>query len=316
MDPDEILEEYMKEVRQIRRYYMKLHYVDLNIYTADQYYDSLLDDSYFQPPKDTTVERANEQAGLSPISAGMLKFKSWFSEEAKAELSEKKAKSIESQKQFQAERKERIKAMKERFLEKQKEKNDNIEQRRSAFYNGSDTEITEYLYSLMENDTIILDYAGTVRYSTQPDILKCSTQEKKITIEIKIPNSEDICTIQSFQIKEDGGVYPIECKKEITTKTRLGVAYKLLLRTAILVFNSSAGDFLDELTITGVLVFFDRAIGNYTTLPVIRYRITKELYSSLNLVNMNVSLLFEKKLNAKKSSGLYEKDPIDLKAIK
>lgn len=85
MESEKILDEYTQNLYQIRQHYRKLHYVNLQPISADDYYDSLLDRDEYKPPKDRTQKEATIDAGIT-IS---LRIKSFINKDAKKELYEK-----------------------------------------------------------------------------------------------------------------------------------------------------------------------------------------------------------------------------------
>lgn len=228
----------------------------------------------------------------------------------------KKAKATELQKQYSIRRKKEIQRAEKRYYERQDKQNAKIENKRRDFYKGEYLEVIDYLYAVFANDCITIDYYDCTKYDMKMSILDFQNENEKLSIQIRIPNSDEICTIKYFQLSEQyNEPFPIEYDKKLAIKQCLYVAYGIMLRAATLVITSDAQKWINEVTITGFLEYYDRAFGNYTALPVIKISISKELLHKINLERIDITTLFEKKLAVKKSTGLYEKDPIDLKSL-
>ncbi len=141
-----------------------------------------------------------------------------------------------------------------------------------------------------------------------------SPQVAELSYSYRIPNPEEVCIIQKFLYdKKTERIEPRELDKTCAKNIRMKMARALLLRSAILAYNSDAYACVDTLKITGFLSFYDRAYGNTQRVDVIKVTITRDIIRQLNPEKLSLAELFEKVLKEKVDKGLYVNRPYEHK---
>lgn len=306
-DIDEAVGERNAELHAQRRYYERLHFIELYPLNTEAYYESLKDWSSFKEPKDTSRKDAEKDAGIS----GIHKVKALFSPESRS-----KAEIL--QKEYSDKFSERVERMRKQYYKRQEESNKTIELKKEKLIMHDSTEVLEFFKFVLECDEFTLDMLGR-NEPYQKDILMKRYDSKLgvLSYSYRIPNSEEVCVIDRFYYDEKkNNIKSRDLDKTRIRNIRLKAARAILLRSAAMVYNSDAYENVKSIHITGFLSYYDSAFGTKRNVDAIRFEISKEVFKQINLERVKLSELFDRVLKAKEVAGLYSKKPYELQEVK
>lgn len=297
-----------------RRYYDSLHFNDLYPFNADDYYDGLKDLSKFKEPSNTIRKDAEKDSGISKF----LKFKAWFSDSSKAELEDKRMKAAELERQYTTSNTKRVNRQRESFYQKQKENNKGIDEMLQLLMQHDANEVREYFQAVLSSDQFTLDLMGTNQiYHSIVTVKDYDVKLSELSYSLRIPNPEEICVIDRFLYsdKEDQ-ITSHEFDVALCRKVRLNLVRAILLRSAAMVYCSDTYENIKSVNITGYLRYYEPAFANYKKIDVVKVKIVKEIFEQLNPERLKLEELFVRVLKAKEASGLYSKEPYEMKDVK
>lgn len=305
-----------EQLRKQRNYYRRLHIIDLRFLDVDEYYDSLKDWSNFKAPKNTSKRDAERDSQVTFV----LKIKAMFSNKAKIELDKKYEKAKMLQHEYEQYYQKRVKRMYIQFNEIQRQNHNAMDEMKSKFIEGDKEQIIDFFNSVLQRDYFSLDILHSQKcYNAVSEVTEYNEKTKILSYKYRIPNSDEICAIERFVYNEESGkILPKKLDKIHTKKISINLLETLLLRSVVRVIYSDKFNHIDSIKLTGFLIYYDKAYGNYREVNVVKLQISRELLSQINIERTNISELFERVLkdNFIMSDGLYDKEPFELSEIK
>lgn len=195
-----------------KNYSRRLHFINLQPCTPEEYYNSLKDWSEMEPFKEPKKKYINKDAG---ISFG-LRIKAFFSVAAKAELDEKKK---QADAIYEADVKSALDFYNKRakhFYEVRQKQHEEMDELHRKMKSGDIEQIEAYYSFVLRQDTFSTDYLDPF----QIDVADVQYDEanKKLHFAYRIPNSEEILTFSSFYFNQDQDAIlpkPIEAKYQL-----------------------------------------------------------------------------------------------------
>lgn len=297
----------------LRRYYLRLHYVGLCPLDPDEYYEDQLDRKPYREPKDKSKKLARKDAGVTPL----LRLQALFSESSRHELNQREALAEDKRRDLAEEHARMVEEERAAYLERQKRFNRQVDERRRSYLDGEPKEAIQYFEEVLLSDRFSLELADQPQpYDSAVRVVSYDGTKKALDIRYRVPESEEICVIDSFVDNKKEEV--IEAKyltKTRALKVRMQVLHAILVRTAALVFYSDPYQLVDTLTITGYLEYFDSAYGRRRAVDVVRATIAEKDFLEVDLERVRPGATFDRLFHPKVSSGLYSKEPYELKAI-
>jgi hypothetical protein len=314
-DIEEIVDERNMALSKQREYYEHIQYEDINPLDPDTYYESLIDRSEFKAPRDNSERNAARDAGINIF----LQFKSWFSKDAKRELMEKKRKANDLTKQYSENFQKNVERRRTQFYKNQELDHLKIDSLRKDFYSGNQEQIIEYYNAVLHNDHFTLDLLNEqMEYDNMALVTSYDPTLKILSFRYRIPNADEICVISRFYPNKDMmDAFPKDLDEIYAIKVRRKLMKSLVLRSVAIIFCSDKYGQISKLNITGFLHYYDSAYGHDRNLDVVKLQISKEEFNEIDLYRASVTELFDRvwKKNYKESSGLYDKNPYELKQI-
>lgn len=285
-----------------KNYSRRLHFINLQPCTPEEYYNSLKDWSEMEPFKEPKKKYINKDAG---ISFG-LRIKAFFSVAAKAELDEKKK---QADAIYEADVKSALDFYNKRakhFYEVRQKQHEEMDELHRKMKSGDIEQIEAYYSFVLRQDTFSTDFLDPF----QIDVADVQYDEanKKLHFAYRIPNSEEILTFSSFYFNQDQDVIlpkPIEAKYQLVQKKH--IMHRVLLRALIMTYASDAYGFLNDVEITGFLEYHEPSYGTLRRKDVVNFHMNREEFVQTDFEKVDVELLFSARLKPKESSGLYSK---------
>lgn len=310
---EEIIAEQTEILHALRRYYRDLYRVDIVPLNPDDYYDQQLDRRDYREPKDESRRQAAKEAGVSLP----LRIRALLSETARSELNERKAAADARQIVLAEEHAAMVEEHRAYFLQQQNQYNEMIDERKRMYLNGDPDEVMAYFEDVLLGDRFMIEFAE------QPPLYKSCARaisydpgKKSLCIRYRVPNADEICTIKSFTYNEkEWAVETKELPAQNAHRVRTDVLHAIIVRTAALVFYSDTYHLVDSLTITGYLDYFDRAYGTNQTVDVLKTTISEEEFLKVDLERARLEDLFARLFKTDVSTGLYRKEPYELKGV-
>lgn len=303
-----------EELRFQRQYYNSLHYVDLNPINVDDYYESLKDWSRFKEPRDTGRKDAEKNSGISIL----LKFKAWFSETSKSELDKKIVNAMALQKEYSELHAEQVNLQRTQFYQRQEGGNKAIDAMLQNLMRHNPDEIIKFFQVVLSGDEFTLDRLETNElYQSFVNVTDYNSKTSELSYSLRIPNQEEICVIKRFFYDDKEGIITShDLDKTRAMNIRLRIVRAMLLRSAAMVYYSDTYERIKSVKITGYLSYYNSAIGNEQKINVVKVKIEKDILEQLNLRHLKLEELFIRVIKVKETTGLYSKEPFELKEIK
>lgn len=308
------LEQKNQEACQIdsanKRYFQRLHYVNLQVHSPDEYYHFLKDWREMEPFKEPRKIYANQNAG---ISFG-LRVKALFSGDAKSELETKKK---QAEIIHEADTKTALDSYNKRakrFYENRKQQHDGVNRLHEMMQQGDVKQIVAYFTFVLQQDNYTVDFES--RCHIEVADVWYDLENKKLCLAYRIPNKEEILTFSSFVYDTESDsiqTKPIEEKYQLVQ--RMHIMHSVLLRALIIVYESDKYAFLEDVEITGFLEYFDSLFGTVRRKDVVNFHMNRNEYIQTDFKNVNVEALFSSRLKAKESTGLYNKNAEEISNI-
>ena len=295
--------EAIKATPKIRDYFHRLHYIDLQPHTPEEYYETLKDWDEFEPFKGPKIRDAYKHAG---ISLG-LRMKALFSSDAKAELGKKRkdAKAIHENDTKVA--LDRYHKSEKRFYDKRHRQHKEVEELYRKMKSGDVEQIEKYFSFVLQQD----DYSTDFERQFLIDVadLRYDEVNKKLCFAYRIPNKEEIITFSSFVYDRDQDK---NVPKPIDEKH---IMHQVLLRPLIMIYSSDLYGFINDVEITGFIEYYDPAYGTRRRKNVVIFHMSRDEFLQTDFEKVNVESLYSQRLKAKESSGLYAKEPKEITDI-
>lgn len=310
---EEIIAEQTHTLHELRRYYKNLHHAGLCPFDPNAYYEDQLDQKAYREPKDRSKKQAKKEAGISPL----LQIQAVFSKPAKEELERRKALAENRRSQLAEEYSKMVEEDRALYLERQERYNKQVDKRWQAYLDGDPTEVTAYFDETLLNDCFTLEYSEQPQpYESCAQVLSYDQAKKALAVRYRVPDAEEICVIDSFvDNKSEEVIEPKYLAKSRALKVRMQVLHAIIVRIAALVFHSDSYHLVDSLTITGYLEYFDSAYGTRRTVDVVGATVAEKDFLEVDLERARPEATFDRLFHPKVSSGLYSKEPYELKAI-
>ena len=301
------LEQKNQEAHQIdsanKRYFQRLHYINLQAHSSDEYYDSLKDwremDSFKEPKK----KYADQDAG---ISFG-LRVKALFSRDSKSELETKKK---QAEAIHEADTKTALDAYNKRakhFYENRREQHDGVNRLHEMMQQGDVEQIAAYFTFALQRDDYTVDFVSP--YHVEVTDVRYDSENKKLCLAYRIPNKEEILTFSSFVYDaETDSIQPKPIEEKYQLVQRMHIMHRVLLRPLIMAYKSDKYGFLDDVAITGFLGYFAPSFGTMQRKDVVNFHMSRNDYTQTDFERVNVETLFSARLKAKESTGIYKKN--------
>ncbi len=312
------MEEYIEQQSEahntetcVKRYFAHLHYADLNPVSPSDYYETLKDWTEPQKFKTPRKNQANKAAG---ISVG-LRIKSLWNPEANKELSDKKEKSSAIYaKNLEAE-KESYNRYVEDFYDRRGKQHGEVNRLHDAMRDGNIDEIVSYFKYALYQDRYSVDFLHDYKIQVR-DLAFEDVEKKKLKFSYKIPESDEILTFSRFTYHpETDKILPEPIDEEYQYVQKMSILKHMLLRTVAMIYRSDLYNFVYDIQITGYLQYYDDSYGHERRKNVIRFHFNKEEFRDTNLEMVNVKALFDERIKPDVSSGLYKKNPKELKEV-
>lgn len=294
----------------IRNYFHRLHYIDLQPHTPEEYYDTLKDWGEFKPFKEPKIRDAYKDAG---ITFG-LRVKALFSSDAKAEL-EKKSKDAEAIHENDIRLAlDRYQKCEKRFCDKQNLQHKEVEERHRKMRSGDVEQIEEYFEFVLQQDSYSTDLES--QFLIDVADLQYDEVNKKLSFAYRIPNKEEILTFSSFVYdREQDEILPKSIDEKHQSVQRNHIMHRVLLRPLIMIYSSDLYGFINDVEITGFLEYYDPAYGTRRRKNVVIFHMSRDEFLQTDFEKVNVESLYSQRLKAKESSGLYSKEPKEILGI-
>lgn len=285
-----------------KNYSRRLHFINLQPCTAEDYYNSLKDWSEMEPFKKPKKKYVNKEAGIF----GGLRIKAFFSVAVKVELDEKKK---QADAIYEADVRSALDFYNKRakyFYEVQQKQHEEMDELHRKMKSGDIEQIEAYYSFALRQDTFSTDFLNPF----QIDVADVQYDEanKKLRFAYRIPNSEEILTFSSFYYDQDQDAIlpkPIEAKYQLVQKKH--IMHRVLLRALIMTYASDAYGFLNDVEITGFLEYHESSYGTLRRKDVVNFHMNREEFAHTDFERVDVELLFSTRLKPKESSGLYSK---------
>lgn len=285
-----------------KNYSRRLHFINLQPCTPEDYYNSLKDWSEMEPFKKPKKKYVNKEAG---VFLG-LRIKAFFSVVAKVELDEKKK---QADAIYEADVRSALDFYNKRakhFYEVQQKQHEEKDELHRKMKSGDIEQIEAYYSFALRQDTFSTDFLDPF----QIDVVDVQYDEanKKLRFAYRIPNSEEILTFSSFYYDQDQDAIlpkPIEAKYQLVQKKH--IMHRVLLRALIMTYASDTYGFLNDVEITGFLEYHESSYGTLRRKDVVNFHMNREEFAQTDFERVNVELLFSARLKPKESSGLYSK---------
>lgn len=296
--------------REYKQYRLKLHCIDLNPVTPEEYYDSLKDrremEKFREPPK----MQANKEAGIS----FPLKVKSIFDDGAKKELNKKKQASLSIHEKNVEEARKDYNVRAEAFYKSQAEQHSRIDAFHEMMRAGDTGELLEYIRYVLFQDRFTIDFQQD--YEIQITDLDFDAEKKELSYAYRVPETDEILTFQDFRYDEENDAIlptPIDKKHQLIQRT--SVIRQMLLRSMLMIYESDLYRLINNVKCTGYIYYFDEAYGTDRRKDVISFHISRDDYSNTDFTRVNIDAFFKTRIKPKMARGLYDKPSEDIKGI-
>lgn len=286
-------EEQLEKERNIKRYLMKLHYINLYPLNPDRFYEDEKRKAVKNGPKVPTRKDSQKDVGITL----WLKIKSFFSEDAR-----KKRDSLEEKAEEYY--KENLELVMPRKTEYDKQCNQRYTFMRDQLRNGDKKEVLRFMKEVLYSDDFSVDGENRYEIDVSLDYLEDQSQ---LNVCYRIPNEYEIRVIPRYRQKMN---------KADEANFRIDIVKKVLLRVATMVFLSDIDMNIQKIFLTGYLDYFDSSIGADECKNVIQLKMDRTLFDKIDFEKVSVADLYEKRIKPKMSGMLYLKEPVDLKEIK
>lgn len=300
------LEQKNQEARQIdsenKRYSNRLHYIDLQAHTSDEYYDSLKDWREMKPFKAPKKKYANQDAGIS----FWLRVKAFFNGDAKSELEMKKK---QAEAIHEADTKTALDFYNKRakcFYENRKQQHDGVNRLHEMMQQDDVKQIAAYFAFALQQDDYSTDFVN--RFQIDLADVRYDPKKKQLCFAYRIPNKEEILTFSTFVYDAEPDSIqpkPIDAKNQLLQRTHL--MHRILLRSLIMVYESDEYGFLDDVEITGFLGYHDQSYGTIRRKDVVKFHMSRTEYMQTDFEKVVVESLFSDRLKPMESTGIYTK---------
>lgn len=296
--------------REAKQYFRNLHIVNLQPVTTDDYYESLKDRSSPRRYKNPKRSWADKDAG---ITAG-LKFKALFNADAKKELSAKKeqaaiihAANVESEKESDD-------RYVEGFYNRQYNQHRDVDELHNEMRKGNPDEIISYFGYALGKDQYSVDYLND--YAFEAENFSFDREKGILKFAYRIPEADEILTFKGFRYDEDlDKIQPEPIDEKHQYIQRIDIMRKILTRVMEMIYYSDVYHFINDLEITGFLVYYDDSFGTKRRKDVVRFSISRQDFYETNFETVNIKSLFEDRIKPKMSAGLYKKSSKEIKDI-
>lgn len=276
------LEQRHQEAYQIdsenKNYSHRLHYINLNPHTPDEYYNTLKDWREMEPFKEPKKKYANQEVGIS----FWLRVKAFFNGKVKSELEAKK-------KQADAIHEADTKAAlayynkrSARFYETRKQQHEEINRLHELMQRGNVEQIEAFFAFVLQQDDYSTDFVS--QYHVDVADVQYAPENKKLCFAYRIPNKEEILTFSSFAYDAESDSIqpkPIDAKYQLVQ--RMHIMHRVLLRALIMVYASDKYDFIDDVEITGFLGYFDPSFGTTRRKDVVNFHMSRNEYKEIEI---------------------------------
>ena len=308
-----IITEQTDTLHELRRYYSNLHYAGLYPLDPDEYYESQIDRKAFREPKDRSKKLARRDAGVTRL----LRAQALFSESKRCELEQRKALADNKQRDYAEEHARMVEEERAAYLERQKRYNQHVDERRRSYLDGKPREVIAYFEEALLSDRFTLELSEQPQpYETCAQVVSYDKAQKALSVRYRVPDAEEICVIDSFvDNKKEKVIEPKDLTKTRALKVRMHVLHAILVRAAALMFYSDPYRLVDTLTITGYLDYFDSAYGASRSVDVVKTTVAEKDFLEVDLERARPDATFNRLFETKISSGLYSKEPYELKVI-
>lgn len=308
------LEQKNQEACQIdsanKRYSHRLHYINLQAHTSDEYYDSLKDWREMEPFKEPKKKYSNQDAGIS----FWLRVKAFFNGDAKSELETKKK---QAEAIHEADTKTALDSYNrraKRFYENRKQQHDGVNRLHEMMQQGDVDQIAAYFAFALQQD----DYSTDFVNQFQIDVVdaRYDPKKKQLCYAYRIPNKEEILTFSTFVYDAESDSIqpkPIDAKNQLVQRTH--IMHRILLRSLIMVYESDEYGFLDDVEITGFLGYHDPSYGTIRRKDVVKFHMSRTEYTQTDFEKVDVESLFSARLKPMESTGLYTKKAEEISDI-
>lgn len=290
----------------IRNYFHRLHYIDLQPHTPEEYYDTLKDWGEFKPFKEPKIRDAGITFGL--------RVNALFSSDAKAELG-KKRKDAEAIHENDTRRAlDRYHKSEMRFYDKQHQQHKEVEERHRKMKSGDVEQIEEYFTFVLQHDNYSTDFES--QFLIDVADLQYDEINKKLSFAYRIPNKEEILTFSSFVYDRDQDEIlpkPIDEKHQLVQRNH--IMHRVLLRALIMIYLSDSYGFINDVEITGFLEYYDSSYGTLRRKDVVNFHMSRDEFEQTDFEKVNVEKLYSERLKAKESFGLYSKESKEILGI-
>ena len=310
---EQIIAEETDALHALRHYYLSLHYAGLNPLDPDAYFEDQFGRKAYREPKDKSKKLAQKDAGITPL----LRIQALFSKPAKEKLAQLKVLADDKQREYAEEHSRTVEKERAAYLDRQKRHNQRIDERRRSYLDGETREVRDYFEDVLFSDSFTLDFAEQPQpYESCSQVVSYDRTNKTLAVRYRVPNAEEICVIDSFvDNKKEEVIEPKNLPKARTLKVRMQVLHAILVRSAALVFYSDPYCLVATLIITGYLDYFDPAYGTSRTVDVVKATVIEKEFLEVDLECARPDATFNRLFETKVSSGLYSKEPHELKAI-
>lgn len=310
---EQIVAEQTAILHNLRLYYRDLYRADLYPLDPDAYFDRRLDRETYRAPKDRSEKLAAKEAGITQL----LKLQALFSKSAQDELNDRKAKAEGIQAKLAEEHARTVEEDRALFLRQQELYNQNVLEQQHNYIAGEPVIVMAYFEDVSLSDDFTLEFAEQpLSYDSCAHVTNYAPDKKELCIRYRVPNVEEICTIDSFSYNEkEWMVEPKELPEKNAYRVRTSVLHAIMVRSAALVFYSDPYHLVKTLTITGYLDYFDPAYGTNQTVDVIQATVGEEEFLKVNLERARLEDLFARLFASKVAQGLYKKRPYEFKPL-
>ena len=310
---DELVVERNAELNAQRRYYDRLHFIELYPLNSEVYYENLKDWTKFKEPKDTSYKDAEKDSGISAF----LKVKALFSKASKSILNDKKLEAKILQKEYSDLYSKRVERLREQFYKRQEQRNNEIDLMKENLKKHDSVEVLKFFKAVLQSDEFTLDMLGTYEPYRNDIVMKgYDPKTGVLSYKYRIPNPEEVCVIDKFyyDVKSDR-IISRDLEKTRARNIRIKIARAILLRSAAMVYYSDNYENIKRLRISGYLNYYDSALGNERDISVMILEISKDVFKQINLERARLNELFERVIKTKDSAGLYNKKLYELEEV-
>jgi len=304
---DEI-QELNKKIRGQQWLLERLHYLDLNPFNADVYYEQKKDWSRFVEPKDRSQREAERDAGITHF----LKLKKWVSESAFKEYKEKRTAARLLQKEYAEQHLEDVNKQREHFNRRKERNHSCVDTKQAKLIARDSEEVEKYFCDVLYGDEIIDDL-----YTVHVPILHYDPETSELSYSYDISNAETINEIEEYALDEkERKIQAKVLTKADAERIRLTVARAILFRSASMIYNSDTYDLIQSIHITGIIQFFNPAYGKIQYKNVLTATIPKKEFMEICPEKVDLDIAFKMLFKANVSPGLYRKQSHELTEIK